>query len=261
VRVLNQRAAMRRRRLVAPGWSRPVAQGCGKPVAQGFSPAIRGIGGPSGAGRATIALCVLLIGVIVATAHASTRQAGGATTGNTANGKVVFAKAGCDRCHGENAGGSATAPALAKSSRSLPDFIAYVRKPAGTMPPQSPQVVSDKDLADVYAFLPQQPAPAASSQAAAGAPAGDAKRGRMLFATTGCFQCHGHEGQGGAAGPRLGPSPIPFARFTAYVRQPTGDMPPYTARVLSDQDLAAMYAFLQALPQPPAVSTIPLLVP
>ena len=38
-------------------------------------------------------------------------------------------------------------------------------------------------------------------------------------------------------------------------------MPPYTAVVLSDQDLADIYAFLEARPKPPAVNSIPLLAP
>jgi cytochrome c1 len=36
-------------------------------------------------------------------------------------------------------------------------------------------------------------------------------------------------------------------------------MPPYTAKVLSDQDLADIYAFLQGRARPPALNTIPLL--
>jgi cytochrome c1 len=36
-------------------------------------------------------------------------------------------------------------------------------------------------------------------------------------------------------------------------------MPPYTAKVVSDQDLADIYAFLQSVKQPPPVKDIPLL--
>ena len=89
------------------------------------------------------------------------------------------------------------------------------------------------------------------------APAGDAEKGKTLFVANGCYQCHNYEGQGGAAGARLAPSPIPFRAFVAYVRAPRGDMPPYTARVMSDQELADVYAYLRARPRPPA--DIPLL--
>jgi len=91
-------------------------------------------------------------------------------------------------------------------------------------------------------------------------PAGSAQKGRQLFASYGCYQCHGREAQGGAGtGPKLGPSPIPFAQLTRYVRHPTGQMPPYTSKVVSDQDLADIYAFLRSLPQPPAAKSVPLL--
>jgi hypothetical protein len=36
-------------------------------------------------------------------------------------------------------------------------------------------------------------------------------------------------------------------------------MPPYTSRIVPDTDLAHIYAFLRALPEPPAVQSIPLL--
>jgi ubiquinol-cytochrome c reductase cytochrome c subunit len=93
---------------------------------------------------------------------------------------------------------------------------------------------------------------------AAAAPAGNAEAGKKLFVVDGCYQCHGYEAQGSSAtGPRLGPRPIAFAAFSRYVRQPTGQMPPYTAKVVSDTDLANIYAFVLARPEP--AKEIPLL--
>ena len=89
---------------------------------------------------------------------------------------------------------------------------------------------------------------------------GDAKNGKKLFAADGCYQCHGYEAQGAApTGPRLGPKPIAFAQFQKYVRQPTGQMPPYTVKSIPDKDLADIYAFLLSLPAPPAADSIPAL--
>ena len=88
----------------------------------------------------------------------------------------------------------------------------------------------------------------------------DASQGRKLFESYGCYQCHGLEAQGGlGTGPRLGPQPISSAAVRKYVRQPTGQMPPYTAKVVSDKDLADIYAFLQSVKKPTAVKEIPLL--
>jgi mono/diheme cytochrome c family protein len=97
---------------------------------------------------------------------------------------------------------------------------------------------------------PQRPAPTA--------PGGNVDAGKKLYVSIGCYQCHGYEAQGSSAtGPRLGPRSIPFESFSRYVRQPTGQMPPYTAKVLSDVDLANVYAFVRSRPE--ATKDIPLL--
>ncbi len=104
-------------------------------------------------------------------------------------------------------------------------------------------------------------AQAASAPAKAdNAPAGNAKNGRTIYTTAGCYECHGREAQGGAGtGPKLGPSPIPYPAFVYQVRAPRDQMPPYTSKVLSDAELADIYAFMQSLPQPPKVDSVPLL--
>ena len=110
--------------------------------------------------------------------------------------------------------------------------------------------------ARVAAAAPQT-TPAA--QAAADAPAGNAEQEKLVFTKNGCYQCHNYEGHGGAAGARLAPNPLPFRGFIAYVRAPRGEMPPYTSKVMSDQDVADVYAFLQSRPRPPALASIALL--
>jgi ubiquinol-cytochrome c reductase cytochrome c subunit len=92
-------------------------------------------------------------------------------------------------------------------------------------------------------------AAAATAQTKSGAPAGDAQNGKKIFSSYGCYQCHGYDGHGGV-GARLAPNPISFEAFTKYVRQPTGEMPPYTAKVVSERELADIYAFLRTIPAP-----------
>ena len=93
------------------------------------------------------------------------------------------------------------------------------------------------------------------------APAGNVDSGKKLFVSAGCALCHNGEGQGGGPGPRLAPNPnmLAFKVFVQRARVPVNSMPPYTTKVLSDQQLADIYAFLQTIPKPPDVSTIPLL--
>lgn len=107
---------------------------------------------------------------------------------------------------------------------------------------------------------PTSQAPAQPRTASASAVSGNADEGRQLFVAYGCYQCHGYEAQGASAtGPRLGPRPIAFPAFSRYIRQPTGQMPPYSTKVASDTDLAHIYAFVQARPAPPPVQKLPLL--
>lgn len=106
----------------------------------------------------------------------------------------------------------------------------------------------------------QNAAPPAAEKSEA-APSGNVETGKKVFTKDGCYECHGREGQGAAqgAGPRIGPLQLSFEAFTKYVHQPTGQMPPYTSKVLSDQELADIYAYLQSRPKAAPSKDIPLL--
>lgn len=96
--------------------------------------------------------------------------------------------------------------------------------------------------------------------AAAQTKSGDVANGQRLFEKVGCYQCHGHVGQGGTAGPRLAQIRFPLAGFMSFVRNPpSGGMPPFRAKVLPDQELADIYAFIKSIPEPKAAKDIPLL--
>ena len=99
---------------------------------------------------------------------------------------------------------------------------------------------------------------AAPAVADAAAPAGNADNGKKLWNTVGCYQCHGYAGQGGV-GARLAPNVPAFTALVKYVRSPKGEMPPYTSKVLSDAQLADIYAYLKSVPKPPDPKSIPLL--
>ena len=87
----------------------------------------------------------------------------------------------------------------------------------------------------------------------------DAGNGKKLYTSIGCYECHGRVGQGGAAGPRLAPRPVPLQALVAYVRHPSGAMPPYTSKLVTDTQLADVHAFLASIPQPTPAKDIPLL--
>jgi len=94
------------------------------------------------------------------------------------------------------------------------------------------------------------------------AQAASAEKGKEAFVKHGCFQCHGTVGQGSVAtsgGRVLYNTQLPIEAFIGYVRSTNRQMPPYSEKILSDGDLADIYAYLESLPKPPDYKTIPLL--
>jgi mono/diheme cytochrome c family protein len=185
------------------------------------------------------------------------------TPGDAQKGKQVFERVGCSRCHGSAGEGMSSSgkeggpPKIAGTHLAFGDFVDSVRHPKGAMPPFGSKQVSEQDLADVYAYLHSADLGAKVSIPTSA----NAKKGQQLYTSFGCYQCHGYEGQGSGqtGGARIGPPQIPYSGFVAYVRQPSGQMPPYTAKAASDAQLADIYVFLQSRPLPPPSKAIPLL--
>jgi mono/diheme cytochrome c family protein len=94
----------------------------------------------------------------------------------------------------------------------------------------------------------------------AAALAASAENGKVAFLKHGCWQCHGYEAQGGV-GPRLAPDPIPFDTLSTFVRTTNRAMPPFREEILSNEDLADIYAYLQSIPKGLDAKSIPLLNP
>jgi mono/diheme cytochrome c family protein len=95
----------------------------------------------------------------------------------------------------------------------------------------------------------------------ASALAASAEKGKSAFLQHGCWQCHGYQGQGGVTGPKLAPGPIPFETLSNFVRTTNRAMPPFSKDILSDEDLADIYAYLESIPKSPDPKSIPLLNP
>jgi mono/diheme cytochrome c family protein len=214
-----------------------------------------------------ITLTILNAFLIAAVASASilgpAQNSAAPPGGNSQNGKKVFEKLGCIRCHGiagegmAQTGKEAAPPKIASTHLSLQEFVRFVRAPKGQMPPFSAAQVSDGELADVYVFLQSvasQPKVELPSSA-------NAQNGQRLYSAFGCYECHGLQGQGSTqtGGVRIGPPQIPFSGFVAYLREPASQMPPYTSKVVSEAQLADIYVFLQSRPQAVPSKSIPLL--
>jgi mono/diheme cytochrome c family protein len=100
-----------------------------------------------------------------------------------------------------------------------------------------------------------------SALASAQAPQGSAERGRKVYQDKWCHSCHGTVGQGGerGAGPRIAPNPFPYEAFAMQTRRPRANMPRYPVEVLSDQEMADIYAYVASIKPGPAAKDLPLL--
>lgn len=173
--------------------------------------------------------------------------------------KQILESHRCLVCHGSQGQGLAQmgSPRIGPPSLRLSDFAQFVRHPQGAMPPFPPEDLSDADLKKIYRYLKSIPPPSQPESVHDG----NAKNGELIYTSFGCYECHGREGQGAlqTSAPRLGPPTQPFSAFAKYVHHPRGSMPPYTSKVVSDSQLADIYAFLKSIPMPPPADTIPLL--
>ena len=91
---------------------------------------------------------------------------------------------------------------------------------------------------------------------------GSPEKGKVAMVKHGCFQCHGTIGQGSvitSAGKVLTNTALPLEAFQAFVRTTNRAMPPYSEKILSNEDLADIYAYLQSIPKAADYKTIPLL--
>ena len=114
-------------------------------------------------------------------------------------------------------------------------------------------IVSERSLAVITVLLLPLFALAQS------APSGNAENGKRLFLRDGCWECHGYAGQGGRDGARIGATSLTLQGVIRYVRKPTGAMPAFTDKLISDQELTDIYAYLKSLPPVKAAKDVPLL--
>jgi ubiquinol-cytochrome c reductase cytochrome c subunit len=110
-----------------------------------------------------LCLYVFVVAAIAGMSSAATAQAPESSlTGNAENGKKLFVTYFCWSCHGSNGRAGGTGPAITPSTRSAEDLIKYIRKPRGPMPPYTSKSISDKEIADIAAFMrtvPKDPDP------------------------------------------------------------------------------------------------------
>jgi mono/diheme cytochrome c family protein len=104
--------------------------------------------------------CVATLAVAGVAAAATVALAEDTPSGDAVNGKRVYLADGCFACHGRAGQGGAMnypTPALARMELPVESFVAFLRAAPNDMPAYSAEVLSDKDAADIHAFLQSLP--------------------------------------------------------------------------------------------------------
>src|SRR5258708_1290520 len=99
-----------------------------------------------------LASLLALLAVPAVLAHAQ-------SAGNPERGKQALERMRCSDCQGHEGEGGSAGARIGVKPPALPAFLAYVRRPAGGMPPFTAKVISDADLTDIHAYLASRPAP------------------------------------------------------------------------------------------------------
>lgn len=99
---------------------------------------------------------VLILTGLLVVAPAMAQQ----PVGNAERGKTLYEQVGCYACHGQAGQGAlATGPRLSRTQLPFEAFLIFLRTPIKQMPPYQAAVLPDRDVADIYAYVKQMPAP------------------------------------------------------------------------------------------------------
>ena len=110
----------------------------------------------------TFAAVALLSAALAVGTPRLVRAEDNAPSGDPVNGKRLYLADGCFECHGRAGQGGRfnyPTPALAQIALPVDSFIAFLREAPNDMPSFSANVLSDKDAADIHAFLRSLPGP------------------------------------------------------------------------------------------------------
>ena len=109
--------------------------------------------------RFSLASLALLAALVAATGPALAQQSA-TPSGNADYGKQLYREVGCYQCHGlAGQGAMATGPSLSRTAFAFDGFLNQLRHPVNQMPPYEAAVLPDRDVADIYTYLKQMPAP------------------------------------------------------------------------------------------------------
>lgn len=156
----------------------------------------------------------------------------------------------CSSCHGVHLVGSAAAPPLFGKSAADVDFMLRTgRMPAAVTGPQQLEHAPKLDDAQIRSLVAYVTAVGGGNAAIPVVAAGNAARGRDLFAQN-CQACHGVTAHGASVGSsEVAPSLMSVAprQIAEAVRIGPGVMPPFGTDVVKRRDLNDIVAYVALL--------------
>ena len=175
-------------------------------------------------------------------------SAAAAGAGDAAAGKEAFQEH-CSICHGAGAQGF-IGPYIAGVNWGTSGLQTIVRVGIGgygSMPAFNADAVTDKDIANIVAYLatlPPNEVPVAQHGTAI---VGDLVNGQKIYAAN-CASCHGAAGQGGV-GPELHGEKTrkDIAGTIVWIKDPIPPMPTLYPKPLAEKDVDDVAAFVETL--------------
>ena len=164
----------------------------------------------------------------------------------------------CSSCHGVDLRGTSNGPSLQHAGAAAVDFMLRTgRMPLevpDTQPQSAPPQLTPQQIEAVVAYTVANGA-GSGPPIPTVAPSHALERGRLIFDNN-CQACHGALGTGATTGYGWIAPPLHDATPTEVaeaVRFGPGIMPHFDARLISDNDLNALVAYVMTLRHPPDV--------
>lgn len=168
---------------------------------------------------------------------------------NLALGEQAWHTQQCDACHGPIALGG-IGPALAATPLAFEDFLAVVRTASPPKPAFPEDVLSEKMVYNIYAWVRTQQ-PHAAPAVPTGLPTMQAATtedalGMTTWTSRRCNSCHGVFAQGGPKAPAVAGLNYPVAEELARMRQAADVVPEHGTDNIDDPTFEKLYRWLQA---------------
>jgi len=103
---------------------------------------------------------ILALALLTSAVESTCAQQVSAPPGNVESGKTLYLQLGCYQCHGlAGQGALMTGPRVSRTEFAFDSFLVQLRNPANQMPPYEAAVLSNREAADLYAYLSQMASP------------------------------------------------------------------------------------------------------